>query len=1486
MLPNGFAKNGNLRLSVFISPRLESDASYPVLKDFPNLVNWPKTFSGLGFRALINGSPVETKVVGEKPDAGLWGRLFPEDTFVRPFQVEDHSSRFIHSYPAAQVMQFIRTTYGKLAESTDSSRPKVRGSNVNPVIDTLLDTLKRPADPGRMEKEYDRAIKNKTGPGGNPLRYVQTGNPGQYGFKAGAQGVTELAFMQVSRFYSRPENVQPYYRTPAEAHAQGVTPPPRPVLPEVDFHQMVAAVGEYGKMLRRLGLVIDLELKASGIGTTGTVSLSDPWIGGSTPEPYHKDILPGTQYLIRDRDFLPRPKNQDGEYVDGMLRLEGKGLFTIEQIDPDSAALKTLQFANNFNRPKKVAPSSRKYLKYTSYSEAEEEGTPTLRTGGILLLRNERAATLAGRLAAQSPSSASSINNPANTAPILWAEDVIRGFRPDIYDNVSKAWRSLCMRIEHLRLPKAGVAFDDEGEGFVRNTAVTTAHDGSSDDVYLHEALAEWEGWSLAAKRPGKMVEQIKYDESGKPLDRPIIRPTANEPKPVPGFDFAEEMQAMPGSLPRLRFGREYRMRARLADLAGNSMPLEVAKEDHASNPITFFRYEPVSSPVVVPSDVFREGESLDHMVIRSNYNATANAYSTQPYVVEKIKHLDERYRELNDDFGYSYKGFNERHILPPKTSQQMAEMHGEFDKTIGSGEGMQTFFNIAAKEEGTLNDTRVHDMSGGLIDVSPNVRIVTTPDAKRGAEMKKLPLAPGEPLGSGQYLIYTGSDVVLPWLPDPIARGVAFRNLPGATADAALDDGVVTRRIPGSNEFVTLVDFNMHWPVSGPFVLRIEEGNNPPKWVGNTLIVFLPKATKARVQYSCYIGDKDTRLMGVLDMIANDSRKAAAGVKARHGAHWMLTPWRELILAHAVQQPLSEPFFYKPQLHKPGIGSTYADFSRSVIQLNTRSTGKLDLVAEWSEWVDDLTQPGPQQLQRSTHVLEAKIEEWLDMTVNESQEHQENIPLRVKPEEELKSWLHEFGDTHYREVIYRLKGTTRFREYLPISLWRDAVNLPQNDGETDPDELKKRIYRVGPPTTLKVPNSARPDAPSVLYVVPTFGWEETREGNTVISRRCGNALRVYLERPWFSSGDGELLGVIMQQGDFSGYTLATAKDKVYFPLGQDQEKLKPYVTEWGMDPIWKSPYPKSTPTPNDFPLAEKTDGNLSLAELGSGGPLVFVAGHQVEYDPIRRLWFCDIEISAGESYYPFVRLALARYQPESLADAHLSRVVLCDFAQIAPDRVAAATYNSSNNKLKVMVSGIFGTNTYTEYPPMSMTGVDKNEIVNRLALSRIVRVTIEQAEGGGEDELSWEPVSEALTNVQLELVKKEDNHIIWMANVVLPEKPLGHGGTKPMRMNIREYEVFEADPDTYIPPVDIPEEEDVFVHPLEMRGRPSDVIREMLSRPGEVMMPTEGMEGGLPDGGMPEGFGEGMTTYSYTIPGQLLTRLVERIVYADTVEI
>ncbi len=157
--------------------------------------------------------------------------------------------------------------------------------------------------------------------------------------------------------------------------------------------------------------------------------------------------------------------------------------------------------------------------------------------------------------------------------------------------------------------------------------------------------------------------------------------------------------------------------------------------------------------------------------------------------------------------------------------------------------------------------------------------------------------------------------------------------------------------------------------------------------------------------------------------------------------------------------------------------------------------------------------------------------------------------------------------------VSYYLVGTTRFREYFPPEITKDA----------------KQITREGPKCQVPVMSSARPAAPKVLYVLPTFGWKEEKSPiinemwNAIERKRIGGGLRVYLERPWYSSGDGELLGIVLFKN----------------PSQDIPDKFKPYVTQVGMDPIWESSEPNTALSEQDFIKYVQAEAELSLEEIG-----------------------------------------------------------------------------------------------------------------------------------------------------------------------------------------------------------------------------------------------------------------------------------------------
>jgi hypothetical protein len=269
-----------------------------------------------------------------------------------------------------------------------------------------------------------------------------------------------------------------------------------------------------------------------------------------------------------------------------------------------------------------------------------------------------------------------------------------------------------------------------------------------------------------------------------------------------------------------------------------------------------------------------------------------------------------------------------------------------------------------------------------------------------------------------------------------------------------------------------------------------------------------------------------------------------------------------------------------------------------------------------------------------------------------------------------------------------------------------------------------------------------------------------------IAAERLGGGLRVYLERPWYASGDGELLGVVLPAESKLIRTPIKVTGLLAHMLAP--APLDPsHYTQWGLDPLWNSrnaPLPYY-PTPERFSNAVNIGNNLSIDE--QPGVKVSVAGHLPSYDEDRRLWYVDILLDPVDAYYPFVRMALVRYQPHSIQDAHLSRVVLADFIQLAPNRLAVVTINPKRaDLLSVSVSGPAPRGT-----------------------ANLVTITLERQLGSGQDSdpnLNWAPVPNAYQEVH---AQNTSTGSTWRTGeFLIPPltQPL-----PPLRLVIREYELF-----------------------------------------------------------------------------------------------
>ncbi|PEP92382.1 hypothetical protein CN582_24875 [Bacillus wiedmannii] len=1171
--------------------------------------------ANLSFNVLFeNGPSVAAKVIGIKPCSQRWKALFKPSTYVKPYIFDELSNQEVISYPVQKTFSRIKKGYTVFAKEFPTDFP-----------DFMLP------------------------------------NP------------TNLSMLTETVSINRLEELKKFHQ-PQLSSALAPENDPE----ELDFHQIISMIGDFPFIMRKLGLILDLEIPLTDdIPDNSTIQIIPLWKvrGGASQnlniglneQQFRDDICPKTHYVKNKKvsQFSAANKNAETKIENGVLKLDDTDTFAVMQVDVDGIGIKLLDFINNL-----VDLKSNKEL--LSEDSPTSYALPNMRSAGLSLVQSKRNEQLT-----QSLKNSSDLNENLESGANLelFAEDLIRGYRIDVLDSKNK-WYSLCKRLGTYHFLDDDVTLSNPDEGFISLGATSI-----DDKLRLHESLVTWGGWSLVVP-PIESKRRISRSEE-------IVETE---------FKLKTTFSVPPKSLPRLRFGESYQLRARVVDLAGNSIGPEGKTDDccRLTPSVRYKRFEPINSPVValqkdaVGNDIpMTPGESIERMVIRSSNH--------KPLLKNSCKRI----------------------ISVPMVSQKFAEAHGKIDKQDGS------------------------------LDKNVFKSIVNGPN----------------------------------FLPsnDPLARGAAILGLP----------------VPFSQEptKIPFTDTN--------FTLEITEGPNKISWKEETrlLTIYIPRAEVFKFKLSSYLDPKDLELMGIWGWLEEEDLQHTTLTTLRNnaldGKMWMITPYREITLVHAVQQPLITPQFQKLTAEKD-LNASFVTL-KDTFMIDGKSTSKLEVVAEWKELKDkDFSKNTLGENLNSDN----EMNDWKSCAID---------PITI---DEKQTWItlnhqHSFPDTKHRVVKYKAIATSRFSEYFyecnnekitfrgtndihlthkSLVYGTEKVHKSEKsvqyvrDKDYKIDYIKGTIcrttcseikdneklcieYQFLPVETncesheisINILNSARPVAPKILYVLPTFEWEEWDEQATnkrkVVNRKA-SGLRVYLDQPLTSSGEGELLGVVLQSCNNT----------------QISDQLKPYVTQWGKDIIWESNSFPALPRLENFKKSRETDVGLSL--LGIDNETVNVAGHSVEYNQKRNLWFCDIEIDSGNSYFPFVSLALASYQPNSVPDAHLSQVVMADFVQVAPDRLATVMKNPSDRRI-VNIS-LCGTGPGFNHLPQTM----KNE----------VEASVEKRNLNNQ----WVPVlgsTSLLHQTELDTPRKT-----WMGQVILPDIP---SSSNKYRIVIKEFECFLIDGDS-----------------------------------------------------------------------------------------
>ena len=817
-----------------------------------------------------------------------------------------------------------------------------------------------------------------------------------------------------------------------------------------------------------------------------------------------------------------------------------------------------------------------------------------------------------------------------------------------------------------------------------------------------------------------------------------------------------------------------------LPGAAPDSRAIKKALET-VTRPRPFLRWEPVPSPAVVPRWRFTEGESLRVVVIRSGVKQNPD---TLAITIEEPEDFAASATAIVPECGYHSS--SERHLAPPKITQLQAEFHGMFDTGMGQATAAKRrqMLGWALRADGTFADRERADIDNPPAKIEqPGMSIVYVGEPT--TNLKALPplsgepnpppetpvIGPGDPPAPGQTILHDVDELGLPYLPDPMARGVALHFL-----EAGRSWGLP---FPYGGEGFT-VSYGGDWPELEPFRLIVEGGSSLAASVeARQIRMMLPPGDVQLLRASSSLPKEKLDLMGPWHFLPEPVRsKAEVAEAAADGMLWGLSPFEQMTLIHAVNRPVEapRPVHIKPQR---SIGSTSAILTGAV-DLHGPSTGTLSFEAQWEEPLDDPTLPRCIIRKAAAKAFETIVQPAEDLALLGGSDQQWNLP-DIGPIR-LHRAVHEFSDTRHRKVDYKLRAFTRFREFF-------HPDLLKKNGKPSDDMHSV----VGPVLHLSIPSSAPPAPPMVHSVLPMFRWsDETEPEQPMARRRTRRAgVRIYLERPWFTSGDGELFGVL----------IADTGDDSHYPQAPDQSGY-PFVSKWGADPIWTAREVERRAFPmlrlDDFLRLAALDDRIEPARpvvaprrlplpATAGEQLVMALGYKPEFNEERGLWFADVAIDPGSQFWPFLRLAVCRYQPESIDKCHLSHPVQCDFVQLPPERTAAVS-RTDDRHVRVLVSGPIGWRMTAG--AAETLGLSDPREHNRRLIARLQR----RDPKIGSD-LGWETI--AAETLRLRGLSPDGFNATWVGELdagelVLLAKP--GTSTSDWRVSIEEWELIEAD--------------------------------------------------------------------------------------------
>ncbi|MFI6870557.1 hypothetical protein [Nocardia sp. NPDC050406] len=1472
VLPFSVAATAPFHVSVLITHRLDGGGS---LSDYPAMADWVSSLRSASFALRVDSRPDPIPcraLLNGLADTSTWQLAFPGETTVREFPKPTVAEKDWNTLPAARTPEHALDAHYASVFSSPLVAPGVTDNALaravldfakgipNPVFDEdgnrrPFDTLIGGFDRYRALRDRHRAAEraqvftdaqaslepatvaepSTPEPGGPAVAFAaETGRPASpvetlarfRGVDAAMTSTLDEAVAAstlpedptalmlrdahaTAKYYNRPEAQQP---APHPEQPEDGKQEPRPPRQHPDFHQLAGSCGSTPALARRLGFIVDLVVEDLEALKAATKIWCDITVVG-----VRRLLSPQTRCHTSGDLFLATPETD--RWVDGRLALGLPQRYRVMDLDPDAAGLKLEQHLRGAIR----AYATELNGDATTFAPA------ALRATGFTIAEIDRRDAVRARVAqAQQREPVADTGAPGQNRLELGYESLVRGLRLEVWDDVTAVWHSVHERTVSAHVDGSEVLAATADPGYLQNAPLSRVPGNENNPYYLHEVIAGWDGWSLSAPRPGRIIDHNYETGHAEVVDGADADPGG----------LTVRTEAVPGSLPALRYGRRYSFRVVGVDLAGNSVPhgmnpaaaveqpgldaaeahvrelrAEAAARDErglleqvrtqraagaapgqvggfagrvldstaavlraadalktrpqwevdaatlaklfadtgdpntVSTPRPYLRWGPVTPPTVVPRRAYGIGESLLHLVLHTGVE--------------------------NPDTTI------ERHLLPPQTSQHEAEHAGMFDRLMRSGDpaDRRRAYAIALKERGNLYHTSIQDLddpNGSL--PQPGVRLVSNPagNPATAVTLEQLQETDGaaseEQQGEGQYVVHEVDDLMLPYLPDPMAAGVTL-----VFYQAGRDHHLANAKIL---QAVT-IPYTGDWPlVHGLRLVLHDAPALQARQDGAVIRVGLPAGEQVAVAVSSSLVDARLDQLGLWRFFAVHDPKVSAEDRAvlrraaRDGWLWWLTPGHDLRLVNAVVRPVVPPSLTSLRA-QPRVSGAVAAELVGVARVHGASTERVELHAEWSDPVDDPAASAPGRVTRREIVTRFAVTE--DETDSLLTAHPDAGAFAAETVEvPQRPAVHVLPDTRYRRVSYRFRGTSRYREFFT------PEQLPTPE---DPASF-------GAVREVEHLNCAKPPIPGVRDVIPMFLWSEESEPEHpfAIRRTRRGGVRIWLERGWDASGDDELLAV------FTADSLSAASDnpaKVSV-WGRDPAFVgttPELATDLAIAPYWEQRALQLDVTPPE--RAGQPRGHVAVSTVGRKSLRAYT--YRPEFHAGRGLWFVDVVFDAADVAWPFLRLAVARYQPKSIPGHEFSPTITTDFVQLMPDRVSTVSRPEAG-AVRVTTSGTYGFNRLA----ITAEGqLEQDPTAHRawLAATRKVVATLQTKPSGNSGDLEWTAVGQV--ECAVEGVDAERFGATWSGLLPLdPALTLATPGTSTeTRVLIEEYELLPADP-------------------------------------------------------------------------------------------